>query len=127
MYQFYNPSPVGARVGDCAIRAVSKALNTDWNTAYSSLCAEGYKMGDLPNSNAVINSLLMSKGFERGVVPNTCPNCYTVGQFADDNPQGVYVLGTGNHVVCVDHGVVFDSWDSSLEIPIYFWKKKEGN
>ena len=30
MYQEYNPSPVGAKVGDCAVRALSKALGVDW-------------------------------------------------------------------------------------------------
>ena len=34
MWVFYNPNPKGARVGDCAIRAVSKALNLTWEEAY---------------------------------------------------------------------------------------------
>lgn len=127
MFQFWNPSPAGIRVGDCAVRAVAKALDVDWETAYALLCAEGRKLSDLPNSNAVIDSLLTGLGFERGVVPNTCPKCYTVGQFAEDNPQGVYILGTGNHVVCLDQGVVYDSWDSTKEHVIFYWKKKEGN
>ena len=122
-YEVWNPSPVGARVGDCAVRAVAKALDTDWETAYTMLCLKGYEMYDLPNSNTVINALLTSKGFERGIVPNTCPECYTVGEFADENPNGTYVLGTGDHVVCVKDGVINDSWDSSGEIPIYFWRR----
>jgi hypothetical protein len=123
-YEVWNPSPIGARVGDCAVRAVAKALDTDWETAYTMLCLKGYEMFDLPNSNAVINALLTDKGFERGIVPNTCPNCYTVGEFADENPEGTYVLGTGDHIVCVKDGVINDSWNSSGEIPIYFWRRK---
>lgn len=30
----YNPNPVGRSVGDCAIRAVAKALDVTWETAY---------------------------------------------------------------------------------------------
>ena len=26
----YNPSPTGRNVGDCAVRAIAKALGTDW-------------------------------------------------------------------------------------------------
>lgn len=123
MFQEYNPSPAGAKVGDCAVRAVSKALGTDWETAYTMLALKGFEMSDMPNSNAVINAVLSDKGFEKGVVPDTCPHCYTVAQFAEDHPDGIYVLGTGDHVVCITDGVINDSWDSSGEYPIYYWKK----
>ena len=124
MYQYYNPSPTGANIGDCAIRAVSKALGMDWETAFTVLTVKAFEMADLPNSNAVINAVLTERGFERGVVPNTCPTCYTVEEFADDNPKGTYVLGTGTHVVTVINGTIYDSWNSSKQIPIYFWKKE---
>lgn len=124
MYQFWNPSPVGAKVGDCAVRAIAKALNVDWETAYTMLCLKGYAMYDMPNSNSVINALLNDKGYVRGAVPNTCPNCYTVEDFANDNPVGTYILGVGEHVVCVKDGTVYDSWDSTKEIPIFYWRKE---
>lgn len=127
MFQEYNPSPAGAKVGDCAVRAVSKALGTDWETAYTMLALKGFEMSDMPNSNAVINAVLSDKGFERDVIPNTCPNCYTVWEFAEDHPEGVYVLGTGTHVVAIVDGVIHDSWNSSNEYPVYFWKRKEVN
>lgn len=123
MYQEYNPSPTGAKVGDCAVRAVSKALGTDWETAYTMLALKGFEMSDMPNSNAVINAVLMDKGFEKDIIPNTCPACYTVAQFAEEHPDGVYVLGTGTHVVAVVDGVIHDSWNSSNEYPIYYWKE----
>ena len=124
MYQEWNPSPIGAKVGDCAVRALAKALGTDWETAYTMLCAKGFEMCDMPNSNAVINAVLTSNGFVRNIIPNTCPACYTVGQFAAENPHGTYVLGTGSHVVAVVDGVINDSWDSSSEYPVYFWEKR---
>lgn len=125
MWVFYNPSPAGAKVGDCSVRAISKALGVDWETAYTMLCLEGFTLSDMPNSNAVINSLLMSKGFEREIIPNTCPNCYTIGDFANDHPNGTYVVGTGDHIVCItDGGKIWDTWDSSSEIPIYYYTKR---
>lgn len=124
MYQMWNPSPLGARVGDCSVRAVSKVLGVDWETAYTMLCLRGFDLCDMPNSNAVINALLTSKGFERGIVPNTCPECYTIADFANDHPQGTYVVGTGDHVVAVEDGTIFDSWDSSTETAIFYWGKK---
>ena len=121
----YNPSPVGRNVGDCAIRAVAKALNTDWETAYAMIALNGYLMGDMPSSNAVWGAVLRQEGFKRYAVPNRCPDCYTLDDFAKDHPKGVFVVGTGNHVVTIKDGVIWDSWDSSQEIPIYYWTKEE--
>lgn len=123
-WSYYNPSPAGRNVGDCAVRAVSKALDTDWETAYMLIATAGYSMNDMPSSNSVWGAVLRRRGFNRYIIPNSCPDCYTIGQFADDYPKGVYVVGTGTHVVTVKDGTVYDSWDSRGEIPIYYWTKK---
>ena len=35
-WQSYNPNPVsGQRVGDCTVRAISKATGQDWETTYA--------------------------------------------------------------------------------------------
>lgn len=121
----WNPSPAGRNVGDCAVRAVAKALGVDWETAYVMITMAGYQMNDMPSSNAVWGAVLRKRGFYRHVVPNTCPECYTVGQFADDHPVGSFVVGTGNHVVTVVDGVIWDSWDSRSETPIYYWSEED--
>ena len=121
----YNPSPVGRNVGDCAVRAVSKALNTDWETAYALISMNGFLMGDMPSSNAVWGAVLRQNGFSRSAIPNSCPDCYTIEDFAEEHPKGVYVVGTGTHVVTVKDGFLYDSWDSSNEIPQYFWHKED--
>ena len=124
-WTLYNPSPVGRNVGDCSVRAVAKALDTDWETAYALIAMNGYLMADMPSSNAVWGAVLRQNGFSRYAVPSTCPDCYTIGDFADDHPHGVYVVGTGNHVCTIRDGVIFDSWDSRSEIPQFYWRKKE--
>lgn len=120
----YNPNPAGRNVGDCSVRAISKALNIDWETAYALIALNGYLMGDVISSNSVWGAVLRQHGFSRSVIPNTCPDCYTAEDFCKDHPKGVYVLGFGNHTCCVVDGKIFDSWDSSAEIPQYFWHKE---
>jgi hypothetical protein len=44
--------------------------------------------------------------------------------FAKDHPSGTFVVGTGNHVATVKDGLIWDSWDSSQEIPVYYWSKE---
>ena len=123
VWVYYNPSPSGRNVGDCSIRAVAKALNTDWETAYAMIASAGYWMNDVPSSNAVWGSVLRKNGFMRSVIPPTCPDCYTAADFARDHTTGTYVLGFGNHTATVKDGRLFDSWDSSMEIPQYYWEK----
>lgn len=82
-------------------------------------------MKDMPSSNAIWGAYLHSKGFEREIIPNTCPDCYTVSDFCQDFPSGAYILGTGNHVVSVIDGDYYDTWDSGNETPIYFYHKQE--
>lgn len=120
---WYNPSPVGKNVGDCAVRAVAKALDTDWDTAYALIASAGFALGDVPSSNSVWGSVLRHHGFVRSSIPQTCPDCYDATDFAKDHPHGVYVLGFGNHVATMVDGQIYDSWDSSKEIPQYYWQK----
>ena len=123
-WKLFNNNPSGRNVGDCSVRAVSVALGVDWETAFALISNNAYQMGDMPSSNAVWGSVLRQNGFYRHVLPNTCPDCYTVEEFAAEHPKGVYVLGTGNHVVTVKDGEIWDSWDSSKEIPVYYWSRK---
>ena len=121
-WELYNPSPMGGHVGDCAVRAVSKAIGSDWEKAYTELALTGFTLGDMPNANWIINAVLKQYGFRRQIIPDTCPDCYSVGDFADDHPEGTYVVGTGSHVVTIEDGTVFDSWDSRGEVAIFYWE-----
>ena len=126
MYSYYNPNPIkNKRVGDCVVRAISKALNQSWEDTYIELTIQGYMMGDLLSSNGVWGAYLKSKGFMRDVVPADCPDCYTLEDFANEHPKGIFVMGTGSHAICIQDGVIYDSWNSSNEIPIYFYYKGE--
>lgn len=123
MYQYFNPNPAGRSVGDCSIRAISKALDMSWDDAYDLVTEAGKKMADMPSSDSVWGAVLRMNGFYREVLPNTCPDCYTARDFCWDNPVGTYVLGFGGHVATVKDGILFDSWNSSDEIPQFFWTK----
>lgn len=125
MWIKYNPNPTGRFVGDCAVRAVAKALNISWEDAYDLIANAGYAMGDMPSSDSVWGAVLRQHGFYRKAIPNQCPACYTVDEFAKDNPDGTFVLGFGGHVATVIDGNLYDSWDSRKEIPIYVWFRKD--
>ena len=123
----YNPNPVrnDGGVGDCAVRAIAKALDISWEKAYTKLSLNGFLMGDIPNSDLVWGSVLREEGFVREIVPNTCPECYTLTDFSEDHPNGIYVIKSENHVATVVDGVLYDSWNSEMKIPIYYWTNEK--
>lgn len=123
-WQTCNLNPFGKHVGDCVVRALSLALDQDWDTTYLELMSQGFSMKDMPSSNAVWGQYLKNKGYKRYVIPDECPDCYTVDEFCMDNPQGVYILGTGTHVITVKDGSYYDTWDSGREIPLYYFEKE---
>ena len=124
-YIEWNPNPVGRKVGDCAVRAVAKALDMGWEAAYIALTINGLAMGDVMNGNSVIGATLRQHGFKKYNIPNTCPDCYTIEQFAEDHPSGTYVVGTGSHVCAIKNGSYFDAWDSGKEAVAYVWYREE--
>ena len=126
MYIKSNINPSGKQVGDCVIRAISVALNQSWEKTYIELAIQGFMMADMPSSDSVWNEYLKNKGLIRRIVPDTCPNCYTVKQFADDHPEGVYIIFVGQHVVAVIDGNYIDTWDSGDRVPIYYWEVNNG-
>ena len=121
----YNPNPGKNRVGDCTVRALCKATGREWETIFCALSLEGFMRRDMPSANHVWGAYLRRCGFTRYVIPNECPDCYTVADFAADHPRGVYVLAISGHVVAVVDGDWHDTWDSGAEIPVYFWTREE--
>ena len=121
----YNPNPCGRKVGDCAVRAVAKALDTDWESAYIMLVSNGFAMGDMPSADSVWGATLRQHGFYRTAVPETCPDCYNVIDFCADHPEGTFVLGFGGHVATAIDSKLYDSWNSSALQPQFYWYLKE--
>lgn len=125
-----NINPLSKRTGDCVVRAIAFATGQTWDDTYWELCRKGFERAEMPSWNSTWWDLLKDKGFRRFIIPDTCPECYTVSDFSKDHPKGTYILfipyssESAGHVVAVKDSNVYDSWNSLREIPLAYWKKE---
>lgn len=127
MYSELNINPYKKLTGDCVIRAIGTVEDMEWDDVFLDLMAKSYQMKELPSQNNVWGSYLHDKGYIRQIIPDTCPDCYTVNEFAIEHPTGRYIICTGTHVAAVIDGTVYDTWDSTNEIPLFYFTKENDN
>lgn len=121
-WQYYNPNPKELVTGDCTIRALCKALDKDWDDVYIMTSAIGQIMKEMPSANRVWGAVLKDNGFARRDALDALPPKFTVKDFCDAFPDGVYVLGLDGHVVTVIDGIYYDTWDSGNMRILYYWR-----
>lgn len=127
MWRQYNPNPNGLNTDDCTARALTLALDVDWETAFFLLALMGAQMGIMQlDLNAVWWAVLRQHGYYRKSLPDNCPDCYSVREFCAEHPKGVYVLYTDKHVLTAIDGDWYDTADSGNEVVIYYWYRKDG-
>ena len=119
----WNPNPQGLMVGDCTVRAICAVTGQDWNHVHRDLCDLSRDMADMPSSDRVWWEMLRYHGFRRVKMIDRCPDCYTVADFAEDHPRGIYVLGPPEHAVSIIEGDAWDSWNSTQTIPTYYFTR----
>lgn len=125
MFSELNINPLRKNTGDCVIRAIGTVTDRDWDDTYLDLTVKGFEMKEMPSMNNVWGAYLRDMGFTRHIIPDTCPDCYTVEDFTKDHPRGRYVLGTGTHAIALIDGTVYDTFDSTEEIPIFYFEKEK--
>lgn len=118
-----NPSPEKLRTDDCTVRALSLALDIPWDAAYVLLVSKGLELHVMPDKASVIHAVLRERGYHRNVVPDSCPDCYTLQDFCNDHPNGKFIVASDSHIVVVIDGDVYDTWDSTSEIPQFYWEE----
>lgn len=126
MFKQVNINPSHKVVGDCVITALAIVLEKTWDAIYIDLCLYGFELKNWGSSNDVWNKYLIDNGFVRDIIPNTCPDCYTVIDFCKDNPIGRFILATGSHVIAVINGKYYDVTDSGNEVISYYYRKDKG-
>ena len=124
MWIYTNPNPCRQEDPDCGVRAISIATGRSWDEVHWDLCVMSHEHCTMPSVNWLWELYLTEHGYEKFLLPESCPQCVTVREFARLHPEGTYLLGTGTHAVTVKDGNWMDSWDSGDETPTVFFRSR---
>ena len=125
-YIFANTNPKRKITNDCVVRAISLATGKSWNEVFWDLTDTLFcEKETCMDSNKIWGMYLEKQGYQRYHISDSCPACYTVKQFCEDNPKGTYVLGTGTHAVAVIEGDYYDVFNSGSATPLYYFTMEE--
>lgn len=125
-FQYYQPNDkdLKDKVGDCQVRALSKALGLTWLQTFDltiPICRElqTYTIFDCDLKKT--QTAMAQFGFEyTGVSNKKGSKRPTVKSFALSHPKGKYVVSVARHAVAVVDGVYYDTWDSGHK-SLYGW------
>ena len=104
-YKFYNANARGMFVNDCTIRAISVAEGKTWDETYEELSDIAQHNGIILDDVNFIEPLLDSR-YER-----VCYNSKFVGEFAEENPVGVFLITMNGHITVCINGTIIDTFD----------------
>lgn len=126
-YINYNANPKErTNVGDCVIRALSKATGKSWDEVYDELYIIGKKKKRMMNDPHTYKEFLKNNNF------TLCPaardedgKMISVKEFSNNvNADTMYVIHTRKHLTVVFNGDIYDTWDTSYEKAGKFYSKR---
>lgn len=123
-FEYYQPNDHVC--GDCAIRAVTKALGgIKWEDALTGLYNVAMKIKEAPTSRETIGQLMKEQGWIWvGIKPNRGEKRPKVHEFAKNYKFGKYILDLSGHVVAAADGKYYDIWDCGDKSLYGYWAER---
>lgn len=109
MLVLHNQNPLGRRVNDCVVRAISLATHRSWDKTYQELTEIAREEGTLLDDSNFVEHYLNSR-YDK--LCYRCKNCnMTLREFVENHKLGTYLVTMRNHITCVIDGEVYDTWN----------------
>ena len=122
-FVWYNANPKN-RIStfDCVVRAISVLTNISWEQTLRNITELGIPLGRVYNDEYVYNKYLENLGYVKMAQPKFANGTKLTGkQFCDlfKLPCAAHI--GGHHMVYIDNGKVYDTWDSTEGTIGNFW------
>lgn len=129
-YVYFQPNDkdLKDRVGDCAIRAICKATNQTWLETFDGLCEYARNAQCLPNQEPAYKPYLEIKGWHYISIAKKKMSVSDVAKMFTlcDSPFILYIrTGYRTHMVTIQGGKYFDTWDSGNKLVYGYWSKED--
>lgn len=124
-FHYYNANPKGRLTEDCTFRAISTALNQDYNKTVIEMAEMMCKTGYALNGSKGEELYLASKGWHKHKQPRHSDNTKYTGKEFCREFKGTCVAHIGGlHIVCIKDGKVYDTWNSTDGCIGNYWAKE---
>lgn len=122
----YNANPKDRDIGDCVIRALSKATGKSWDEVYDELYIIGKKKKRMMNDSKVYKEFLKNYNFTLSPARRDEEGrMIIVEEFANNvDADTMYIIHTRKHLTVVFNGDIYDTWDTSLQKAGKFYFKQ---
>lgn len=115
---YFNNNPYGYTDSDCVSRAITLATGEDYTEVGRKLYLIG-ELLDMEKLNVNCYQFLISKVY--GFPEVKFHKGMTVGEFAEQHPQGIYLIRMEGHITTLIDGDLWDLWNASDKIPTNIW------
>ena len=126
LYKYYQPNKKDLKdqQGDCSVRALTKFLNCTWLEAFDNLVTYARQTQTVVNSLDNIKLFMKQSGYE---YKSIYKKRNTVLDFTKERKTGTFMLyvrvGYGTHLVTVEDGFYYDTWDCGNRLVFGYWEK----
>lgn len=106
------------QVGDCVIRALAIATEMDYQDVRLEIWETSFENGSMPDDPINFREFLQKRGFIKvKKIQGYCLGDYPISK------NETHVVELARHLVCLDEGLVRDTWDCRRKYPYVTWKR----
>lgn len=113
------------RAKDCAVRALCRLENKDWEYIYKLLYENSVLIGDIVNTTRNLQSVLEKMNYERIEIPRGT----SIARFIIDNRIGKYFICSEKHAISCINSRIYDTnfmhYDAFVSSRVSFVYKKK--
>ncbi len=123
IFTYYNRNPHNKITGDCVTRAISFALNLDYNDLVMDIARYHCQTGVDIRYNKEDAYLKKFGVVKQPMLKHHDNTRYTLKEFIRKFPKGTYIVKMPHHLTVVKDGVNYDIWDctkSDRKIGIFY-------
>lgn len=113
-FHYKNLNPRNLRTGDCVIRACAHAFKKSWDEVFDELILLSKMKKEMPTAQRLYQAYISNQNVKKlddKELKNKYNKRYSVREWCDLHPTGLYLVKVSGHLTVVDNGIIIDTWN----------------